>query len=297
MKSLNDFISHHHYKTVSFQGSLGAWSHLACRQKLEQLTALPCPHFEGALEAVEKGEAELAMLPIDNSIAGRVADVHALLPASRLFIVGEYYLPIEHHLLGLKDAELSDITTVHSHIHALNQCRKNLRRLNIAPVIDVDTAGSAKKIAAQQDKSIAAIASSLAGEIYGLKSLKANIADGATNVTRFVILSREPLNTSLLPAQGTITSFLFEARNIPSALYKALGGFATNGINLTRIESYLHMSEKAEFWIDAEGHSGQAAFDNAIEELRFFSTNLRIFGSYEASPYRKDYTIKKDDKA
>lgn len=286
MKALNHLTSHKKYTKISFQGALGAWSHLACQKTLPKLDVLPCNNFETTLEAVEKGDADLAMIPIDNSIAGRVADVHALLPNTALFIVGEYHLPIAHHLLGIQGASLKDIQKVHSHIHAINQCRKNLRQLNIEPVIDIDTAGSAKKIAEIGDKSIGTIASSLAAEIYGLASLKADIADGAANVTRFVILGAEPLPQNMLPKQNTMTSFLFEARNIPSSLYKALGGFATNGINLTRIESYLHMSEKAEFWIDAEGHPGQKAFDNALEELSFFSTSLRIFGSYESSRYR-----------
>ncbi len=286
MKTLNAFIAQNNYKKIAFQGSLGAWSHLACQKMLPQMKVFPCSNFEATLEAVEKKQADLGMIPIDNSIAGRVADVHALLPSSKLFIVGEYHLPIAHHLLGVKNAQLNDIQKVHSHIHAINQCRKNLRKLNIQPIIDVDTAGSAQKVAQMNNKSIATIASSLAGEIYQLKSLKTDIADGETNVTRFVILSREALIKKQLPQEGTITSFLFEARNIPSSLYKALGGFATNGVNLTRIESYLHMSEKAEFWIDAEGHPGQDAFDNALEELSFFSISLRIFGSYECSIYR-----------
>lgn len=288
MDILQKFIKDNDYKKVSFQGAQGAWSHLACAERLPDMEVIPCDDFETALAVVESGEVDLGMIPIDNSLAGRVADVHALLPKASLYIVGEHFLPIYHHLLGVKGAKIEDIKEVHSHVHALSQCRNILRLHHIKPVIGVDTAGSAKEIAARNDKSIGTIASKLAGDIYGLDSIKDNIADGDVNVTRFVILARKPLPLADLKDSHTKTSFLFKTRNIPSSLYKALGGFATNGVNLTRIEFYLHMAPTVEFWIDAFGHPTQQHFDNAIDELTYFSDEVRIFGSYERTSYAKD---------
>ncbi|MFV0432177.1 MAG: prephenate dehydratase [Alphaproteobacteria bacterium] len=287
MDILKQYVKKQGFKKIAFQGSEGAWSHQACNECLPSLEAIACDDFESALNAVETGIADLGMIPIDNSLAGRVADVHALLPKTSLHIVGEHYLPIAHHLLGVNGASIEDLKEVHSHVHALSQCRNILRQHKIKPVIGVDTAGCAKEIAKKNNKSIGVIASKMAADIYGMQSLKEDIADGDVNVTRFAILARKQLPLVSLNEAKTITSFVFKARNIPSSLYKALGGFATNGVNLTRIESYLHMSPTVEFWIDAYGHPNQVGFDNALEELDYFSLDVRIFGSYERSPLRE----------
>lgn len=288
MDILQKFITDNDYKKISFQGAKGAWSHQACAQRLPKLETLPCVDFETALAVIESGDVDLGMIPIDNSLAGRVADVHALLPKTSLHIVGEHFLPISHHLLGVKGATIEDIKEVHSHVHALSQCRNILRKHHIKPVIGVDTAGCAKEVAARNDKSIGTIASKMAGDIYGLETVADNIADGNVNVTRFAILARKPLPLADLKDAQTKTSFLFKARNIPSSLYKALGGFATNGVNLTRIESYLHMATTVEFWIDAFGDPSQQHFENAMDELAYFSDEIRIFGSYERASFAKD---------
>ncbi|MDS4012642.1 MAG: prephenate dehydratase, partial [Defluviicoccus sp.] len=225
-------------RTIAFQGSPGAYSDLACRTSRPELETLPCRSFDDAFAAVRDGAAGLAMIPIENSVAGRVADIHHLLPNSGLHIIGEHFQRVNHHLLGLKGARIQQLTHVHSHIHALNQCRTLIRELRLEPVVRLDTAGAAAEIAAAGDASQAVIASELAGDIYGLVSLKANIEDAQHNTTRFLIMAKEPVIPH--PKSGPVmTSFVFRVRNVPAALYKALGGFATNGINMTKLESYL----------------------------------------------------------
>ncbi len=273
-------------KTISFQGSPGAYSDLACRNAYPKMTTLPCRSFDDTFDAVRDGRAALAMIPIENSVAGRVADIHHLLPDSDLHIVAEHFQKVNHHLLGVKGADVSGLTHVHSHIHALNQCRNLIRELGLDPVEHVDTAGAAADIAALGDKTQAAIASELAAEIEGLESLKANIEDAEHNTTRFVVMAAEPRDPGA-DAENVMTSFVFRVRNVPAALYKALGGFATNGVNLTKLESYVGGGfVAAQFYADAEGHPEQKALKQAMEELAFITHEIKVLGVYPAHPYR-----------
>ncbi|HEY1723242.1 MAG TPA: prephenate dehydratase [Magnetospirillaceae bacterium] len=272
---------------IAFQGEPGAYSHLACTQAFPALEPLPCAAFEDAFAAVQDGHAGLALIPIENSVAGRVADIHHLMPASRLHIIGEHFSRVNHHLLAVKGAKLSDIKTVRSHVHALGQCRKFMREHGITPSVAADTAGAAAEVAAKGDKHVAAIASELAGNIYGLESLAANIEDFDHNTTRFLVMAKEPKEPA--PDSGTcITTFIFRVRNVPAALYKAMGGFATNGVNMTKLESYqINGAFTATlFYADVEGHPQDIGLRHALEELEFFSAELRILGVYPAHPFR-----------
>lgn len=273
---------------IAFQGEAGAYSDLACRSAFPKLKTLPCHSFDDAFAAVQKGRARLAMIPIENSTAGRVADAHQLMPHAGLHIIGEWFQPVRHQLLAVKGATLKTIRTVQSHVQALDQCRGLTHQLGLRRVVGADTAGSAAEIAASGDPSRAAIASSLAGEIYGLNVLKADIEDNHHNTTRMLVLSRKPMMPK--PGAGpTITSFVFQVRNVPAALYKAMGGFATNGVNMTKLESYqLDGSFTAtQFYADVEGHPSDRGVRLALEELQFFSSHLRILGVYPADPFRK----------
>jgi prephenate dehydratase len=273
--------------TIAFQGVPGAYSDLACRNARPGMTTLPCATFEEAFAAVRDGRALLAMIPIDNSVAGRVADIHHLLPESGLHIVGEHFQKVVHHLLAPKGATIDGLKTVHSHVHALPQCRKLIGELGLKAIVHGDTAGAAADVAQGNDPSVAAIASELAGQIYGLVSLRADIADHKDNTTRFVIMRREPLDPD--PAQGpVVTSFVFRVRSVPAALYKALGGFATNGVNITKLESYMVDGNftVAQFYADIDGHPDQRPVRLALEELSFFSREVRILGVYPASSSR-----------
>ena len=276
-------------KLIAFQGELGAYSDLACRSVMPDCTPFPCATFEDAFGALCEGRVDLALIPIENSIAGRVADVHTLLPNNNLFIIGEHYQPVVHHLLGMPDAQLSDIKTANSHIQALLQCKGWLKERGIKPMTKLDTAGSAAELAnVIKDKSVAAIASELAGKMYGLKSLAADIADKRGNTTRFLLLSRD----AQMPEpnkQPCVTTLLFRVRSVPAALYKAMGGFATNGINITKLESYLVDGRftAARFYVDVEGHPDETPLRNALEELNFFAQEVRILGTYPASPFRR----------
>ncbi len=274
-------------KTISYQGEPGANSHLACIDYRPDWEAMPCATFEGALAAVSSGRADLAMIPIENSVAGRVADVHHLLPSSNLHIVGERFEPIRHQLLGLKGAKLADLKTVHSHTMALGQCRNKIRELGLAAHPQADTAGSARMVKEAGDKSMAAIAPRLAAEVYGLDILASDIEDAAHNTTRFLILAAkpEPVKAGNGPV---ITTFVFRVRNVPAALYKAMGGFATNSVNMTKLESYqLGGSFNATmFYADIEGHPDETPVQLAMEELRFFSSEVRILGTYKAAAFR-----------
>ena len=274
-------------KTIAFQGAPGAYSDLACRSVRPEMATLPCRSFDDAFAAVHDVKAALALIPIENSVAGRVADIHHLLPNSKLHIIGEHFQRVNHHLLGVKGARIEDLTHVHSHIHALNQCRNMIRELDIEPVVHVDTAGAAAEVAANDDKTQAAIASELAGELDGLVSLRANIEDAEHNTTRFLIMSRDAVVPH--PKAGLImTSFVFRVRNVPAALYKSLGGFATNAINMTKLESYLvgeHFAA-AQFYAEVEGHPDDRSLALALEELKFFSREVRILGVFPAHPYR-----------
>jgi prephenate dehydratase len=273
-------------QTIAFQGAPGAYSDLACRHVFPATTTLPCAAFEDAFAAVREGRAALAMLPIENSVAGRVADIHHLMPDSKLFIIAEHFERVSHHLLALPGATLDRIRTVRSHVHALSQCRNFIRAHRLQPVVRADTAGSAAEIKELGDPTIAAIASELAGEIYGLVSLKENIEDAEHNTTRFLVMSREEIRS---PHGGpSVTTFVFNVRNVPAALYKALGGFATNGVNMTKLESYMVGGQFAatQFYADVEAHPDDRPLKLALEELAFFSTEVKILGVYPAAPLR-----------
>ncbi len=272
--------------TIAFQGSAGAYSDMACRDAYPEMATLPCRTFPDTFEAVLSGSAVLAMIPIENTIAGRVADIHHLLPESDLHIVAEHFQRVNHHLLGVPGTEISAITHVHSHVHALNQCRKLIANLGVEPVVHADTAGAASDIAAAGDKTQAAIASELAGEMDGLVSLQANIEDAEHNTTRFVVMAAEARDPGA-DADNVMTSFVFRVRNVPAALYKSLGGFATNGVNLTKLESYVDAGfVAAQFYADAEGHPEQKALKLALEELAFITHEINILGVYPAHPFR-----------
>jgi prephenate dehydratase len=273
-------------KMISFQGAFGAYSDLACRHVFPDMTTLPCAQFEDAFAAVREGRAALAMIPIENSVAGRVADIHHLMPGSGLHIIGEHFERVEHHLLALRGASLRQIRAVRSHVHALSQCRNLIRSLGLEPIVAADTAGAAAAIAARGDPSVAAIASELAGRIYGLDSLKENIEDAEHNTTRFLIMSSEPRRPP--PGTPSVTTFVFRVRNVPAALYKALGGFATNGINMTKLESYMldGAFTATQFYADVEAHPFDRPLALALEELAFFSREVSILGVYPAHPLR-----------
>jgi len=274
--------------TIAFQGAPGAYSDLACRQVYPAMTTLPCDAFEDAFAAVREGRAGLAMMPIENSVAGRVADIHHLMPDSGLFIIGEHFEPVHHHLLALPGASLDTVRTVRSHVHALGQCRRFIRAHGLQPVVRADTAGSAAEVKALGDPAIAAIASELAGEIYGLVSLQQNIEDAAHNTTRFLVMARKAQWPPPGSPSVTVTTFVFNVRNVPAALYKALGGFATNGVNMTKLESYMVGGRFAatQFYADVEGHPEDRPLRLALEELEFFSTEVKILGVYPAHPLR-----------
>jgi len=274
---------------IAYQGEPGANSHLACKEAFPGLEAVACPTFEDALAAVKSGEMRYAMIPIENSVAGRVADIHHLLPGAELFIVAEHFLRVRHQLMALPEATLKTVKRVLSHTQALGQCRSTLRALGLTPVPEADTAGSARMVREAGDPSLAAIASSLAAEIYELKILKSDIEDETHNTTRFVVLAKDPDDAE--PGDGAvITTFIFRVRNVPAALYKALGGFATNGVNMTKLESYQPQGgfNATMFFADIEGHPVDRPVQLALEELSFFSTEIKLLGTYAASPYRKE---------
>ncbi|MBI3708118.1 MAG: prephenate dehydratase [Proteobacteria bacterium] len=272
---------------IAFQGQSGANSDLACRRAYPALEPLPCAGFEDAFDAVRTGRARLAMIPIENSTAGRVAEPHQLLPHAELHIVGEHFQRVEHHLLAPPEATLKTIRTVQSQLQALDQCRDTIRKLGLKRVVGADTAGSAAEVARAGDVTRAAIASALAGEIYGLKSLKKNIEDHEHNTTRFIVLSRRAVDPDRRKGR-VITTFVFRVRNVPAALYKALGGFATNGVNMTKLESYMLGGRFAAtlFYADVEGHPRDRPLSRALDELRFFSHEVKVLGVYRAHPFR-----------
>lgn len=275
---------------IAFQGDFGANSDMACRDVFPQMDPLPCPTFEDAFNALENGDADLAMIPIENTLAGRVADIHHLLPESRLHIIGEYFMPIRFQLMVLPGVQKDEIKTVHSHIHALGQCRKIIRSNGWKPVVAGDTAGAAKQVSERGDRSMAALAPRLASDLYGLDILAENVEDSENNVTRFVVLSRDENWAKRTSADEVIvTTFVFNVRNIPAALYKAMGGFATNGVNMTKLESY-QLGGKfvaTQFYADIEGHPDDESVRHALEELRFFSEKVRILGVYQGHPMRR----------
>ena len=279
--------------TIAFQGEPGANSHIACREAFPDMTEMPCATFEEAIAAVQEGRARLAMLPIENSLAGRIGDIHHLLPESGLYIVGEHFLRIRFHLMAVKGAKLEGLKTVQSQAPALGQCRNVIREHGLRMVVGADTAGSAREVAEKGDPTHAAIATSLAAEIYGLDILKADIEDAEHNTTRFLIMAKEP-NDAEPEDEPVITSFIFRVRNVPAALYKALGGFATNGVNMTKLESYQLEGtfNASQFYADIEGHPASRHVRLALEELEFFTSELKILGVYKAHPYREQVATK-----
>ncbi len=272
---------------ISFQGDWGAYSHLACREAAPDYEPLPAESFEEAFAACSEGRASRAMIPIENSVAGRVADIHHLLPNSDLFLIGEHFQRVHHHLLALEAATLESIREVHSHIHALSQCRKLIRELGVKPIQHGDTAGACRMVAERGDPTIAALGSSLAAETHGLKSLRDGVEDHDNNITRFLVMARERIVPH--PKDGPVmTSFIFAVNSVPAALYKALGGFATNGVNITKLESYMLEGsfEQAQFYADIEGHPDDPAVERALGELKFFCKTMKLLGTYPRHPFR-----------
>jgi prephenate dehydratase len=269
---------------IAFQGEPGAYSHQACREARPALEALPCRTFEDAIEACRSGEAALAMLPVENSTYGRVADIHSLLPGSGLHIVDEHFLRVHIHLLGLKGMRLDNVKRAMSHTVLLGQCRGFLKKHGLTAVTGADTAGSAKIVAETGDPELAALASDLAGEIYGLDVLARRIEDQSNNTTRFLVMAREP-DRSRRGDGGMMTTFTFRVRNIPAALYKAMGGFATNGVNMTKLESYMVGGSftATEFYADIEGHPEDENVGLALEELRYFTSAFSLLGVYPSN--------------
>ena len=272
---------------IAFQGELGAYSRQACRQARPDFDVLPCRTFEDAIEACRSGEAELAMLPVENSTYGRVADIHSLLPQSGLHIIEEDFVRVHINLLALPGTKLTDVKEAMSHTVLLGQCRNFLKEHGIARITGADTAGSAKVVAERGNPAMAALAGELAGEIYGLDVLARHIEDEGNNTTRFLVMSREA-DTNRRGDHGMMTTFVFKVRNIPPALYKAMGGFATNGVNMTKLESYMVGGSftATQFYADIEGHPEDPHVALALEELDYFTDMLEILGTYPRAARR-----------
>ncbi len=274
------------YKKIAFQGVQGAYSDMACRSAFPEFETISCDSFDQAFNSVLDGRADLAMIPVDNTIAGRVADVHHLMPKGELFIIGEHFEAIHHMLLGVPGTKLEDIKHVHSHVHAIPQCRNFLNKLQVQSHIHDDTAGAAREVSEVKNPAHAAIASELAAELYGLDIIERGVEDRCHNTTRFLVLCKEP-HFPNIDDPNVVTSVLFEVRNIPAALYKAMGGFATNGLSMTKLESYVDENfQAARFFCDVEGHPESIAFKNALEELTFFAKDVKVLGAYKAAPFR-----------
>ena len=272
---------------IAYQGQPGAYSHLACNEVYPALDPLACESFEDAFLAVGEGRCELAMIPIENSLGGRVADIHHLLPQSALYIVREHFQAVRHCLLAPPGATLEGLASVASHAQALAQCRSLIRELGVTPIVCSDTAGAAREVARCGDPTEGVIASRLAAETYGLDVLRTRIEDRLGNTTRFVVMSRRRKDPD--PRAGaSMTSLVFQVRSVPGALYKALGGFATNGVNITKLESYITDSSftVAQFYAEIEGHPADRGVANAFEELQFFSNTIRVLGTYPRHPFR-----------
>lgn len=275
-------------RRVVFQGEPGSYSHLAAREALPHCEAVPAPTFEDAFASIRDGSVDLGLIPIENSLHGRIADIHYLLPDLPFYILSEHFHRVRHQLMSIPGATLSSITTVVSQEPALGQCRNIIRELGLKRQLWADTAGAARHVAEAKDRTLAAVASRLAAEIHGLNILRPDVEDAMHNVTRFLILSREP-EFAAMDGQPVITTMIFRVRNVPAALYKALGGFATNGVNITKLESYqLEGSFNAtQFFADMEGHPGERSMKLALEELKFFTSSLKIAGAYHADPFRR----------
>jgi prephenate dehydratase len=276
-------------RRIVYQGEPGSNSHLVCQERFPDADAVACPSFEDCFAAVDAGDADLAMIPIDNSLAGRVADIHHFLPTSQLHIVGEHFLRIRFALLGVPGATLDGVKTVHSHVHALGQCRQVIREHGFVPVISGDTAGAAREVQEAGDPTQAAISPPLAAGIYGLEVLLEDVEDEDHNTTRFVVLSRD-FEKAPQDDGPVVTTFVFNVRNLPAALYKALGGFATNGVNMTKLESYMVGGEftATQFLAEVDGHAEDPPVKRALEELAFFTTEVKVLGIYPADPFRME---------
>ena len=273
-------------KIISFQGLEGAYSDLVCRKYYKGYETIPCYSFEQAINTVERRKAEIALIPVENNIAGRVADMHFLLENINLKVIAEHYHKIEHHLMTKRNLKLTDVKKVFSHIHALGQCKNNIRKLRLQANNFIDTAGAAKYVSESSDNNVAAIASKLAAEIYDLKIIKKNFQDSKNNITRFLVFSRKSKKIST--KKKVITSVVFNTKNLPASLYKALGGFASNSINLTRLESFFVNKDfkQFSFLIDVESHPDSRTFKKALKVLNDYSTKIRIIGYFEASDFR-----------
>lgn len=275
-------------KKVSFQGFKGANSDMASRALVPGCDTVPCLTFEEAFRAVQDGVADLAVIPVDNNLAGRVADVHHLIPKSGLSIIGEYFMPIRFALMGVKGAQLSDLKHVYSHVHAFPQCRGVVKRLGLQTHIHADTAGAAADVAQWGKKDTAALAPILAADMYGLDILENNVQDTDANMTRFLLFSPTAQVPAYDPAAHVVTSLIFRVRNIPAALYKAMGGFATNGLNIVKIESYVdELFQAAQFYCEVEGHPDARLMQLALKELGFFVEDYKLLGTYPAHAFRQ----------
>ncbi|MCB9990347.1 MAG: prephenate dehydratase [Rhodospirillales bacterium] len=277
---------------IAFQGYAGAYSDLACRAVCPDMETLPCNSFEDAFAAVRDGLAAKAMIPVDNTLAGRVADVHHLLPAGGLYITAEHFQPIHHALLGVAGSKIEDLKHVHSHVHAIPQCRNMIKKLGLQPHVHADTAGAAAEAAQRGDKQHGAIASTLAAEIYGLDILEGDVQDADHNTTRFLLLAPEPEIPAYKEDGHYLTSIVYRVRNIPAALYKTLGGFATNGVSMAKLESYVGAGfNVAQFYAELEGHPDSRAFQLAMEELEFYAKEVNVLGTYKAHTLRQQATL------
>ena len=275
---------------IAFQGMEGAYSNMACKECFPNAVTIACSSFESMIETTKNNDADFAMVPVENSIAGRVADIHTLIPDSGLFIRAEHYQKVNHQLISLNEANIEDIKFVKSHAQGLAQCRNLIKKFNFLPIQHIDTAGAAFDISKRKDKTVAAIASKMAARIYGLKILKKDVEDHENNTTRFLIMSSKDNIPSNDPKSKTVTTIIFEVKSVPAALYKVLGGFATNGINLTKLESYIggKNMKAARFYVDAEGHPNEQGMRNALEEMKFYTIDdsIKILGSYPRNPKR-----------
>ena len=269
-------------KKVAYQGVKGAYSHLACYEEYPEYEAIACKSFDETMYLVEEDEVDIAMIPMENSTAGRVEEIYRLIPKMNLYIIGEYFEPVNHCLLALPGAKLEDIKSVSSHPQALAQCKSHIKKYNLEAKAKFDTAGSAEELVKMQDKTHSAIASSLAAKIYDLEILEEEFQDLKNNTTRFLVLSKEHIVPEFDEKNSHITSIIFEVSNIPAALYKVLGGFATNGVNIIKIESYSGSGTLtiSQFHIDIDGHPQELNVKQALEELAYFANSVKMLGTY-----------------
>ncbi|MGV6800997.1 MAG: prephenate dehydratase [bacterium] len=274
-------------KKIAFQGEKGANSEVACQLYASEYDSLPCATFEDMFAAVKAGEAELAMVPVENSLAGRVSDIHHLLPQTGLSIIAEHFMPVHHQLMTVKGVAPEELKIIRSHAMALGQCREVIKRRNLTAQVAGDTAGAARQLAQRGDRHCAVLAPALAAELYDLEIIEHDVEDAGHNTTRFLTMARHPLPIEKLSGR-TMTTIVFQVRNIPAALYKAMGGFATNGVNMTKLESYMSGGAftATMFYADIEGHPGQSCVDLALDELQFFCTQYKLLGAYPADPFR-----------